>query len=66
MTSTATALVCFVILIGLISLNAYLTRRQRRIDKEQLALLQRIIQASEPRPWSAPAAKGFEKKRKVS
>lgn len=61
-----TAMLCFAIAAGAYCINAWLDRRAARRDAALRQKFNRIVQASEPRPWSAPAAKGFERQRKVS
>lgn len=59
-------LIAIAVVVGLLAGALYATWLAHETAKAeaQRQRLERVMQASEPRPWSSPAAKGW--KRKVS
>lgn len=55
--------VCVVIAGIAVWINTALERRSRRQDDLREQQLARILKAAEPRPWSSPAAKGFQQRK---
>lgn len=52
--------VCLLIAAAVLVINHVFEQRQRRKEAEVRAMLNRIVAASEPRPWALPAKKGFQ------
>lgn len=57
---------CCLIAFFFVAVNSWLAKRSKKAESNVREQLDRIMAASEPRPWSAPAAKGWENRKRAS